>query len=138
MPTDVAKIPVVSLIAGKEFRNWVIKDLDPFSQAVRNVKKRCRNIELSFSQDSVTTAPLKTNNVHLDIGAQRARDQMSRDQQGRPKNKRKEGIRRRERTKMDWTLRESLTVEIAKEQLHGGFRASELTRLGVELPRVNV
>ncbi|PRD34607.1 UNVERIFIED_CONTAM: hypothetical protein NCL1_14081, partial [Trichonephila clavipes] len=64
--------------------------------AVRNVKKRCRNIELSFSQDSVTTAPLKTNNVHLDIGAQRARDQMSRDQQGRPKNKRKEGIRRRE------------------------------------------
>ncbi|GFV74224.1 uncharacterized protein TNCV_2312221 [Trichonephila clavipes] len=69
MPTDVGKIPDTSLIAGKEFRNWVVKDLDPFSQAVRTVKKRSRNIVLSFSHDSVTTARLKTYNGHRAIGA---------------------------------------------------------------------
>ncbi|GFU15571.1 hypothetical protein TNCV_1170741 [Trichonephila clavipes] len=88
MPNDVGKFPDISLIAGKEFRIWVVKDLDPFSQAVRTVKKRCRNIVLSFSHDSVMTAPLKAYNVHRAIGAQRARDQMGRDRQGRPKNKR--------------------------------------------------
>ncbi|GFW18932.1 hypothetical protein TNCV_5133841 [Trichonephila clavipes] len=45
-------------------------------QAVRTVKKRCRNIVLSFSRDSVTTARLKAYNVYLDIVAQWARDQM--------------------------------------------------------------
>ncbi|GFX40653.1 hypothetical protein TNCV_2374371 [Trichonephila clavipes] len=82
------KIPDISLIAGKKFRNWVVKDLDPFSQDVPTVKKRCRNIVLSFSHDSVTTARLKTYNVHRVIGTQRARDQISRDRQRRPKNKR--------------------------------------------------
>ncbi|GFX82077.1 hypothetical protein TNCV_398071 [Trichonephila clavipes] len=76
MLTDVGKIPDISVIDGKEFRNRVVKDLDPFSQAVRTVKKRCRNIVLSFSHDSVTTARLETYNVHLDIGAHWARDQM--------------------------------------------------------------
>ncbi|GFW01447.1 hypothetical protein TNCV_5030971 [Trichonephila clavipes] len=76
MPTDVGKIPDISLIAGKEFRNWVVKDLDPFSQADQTVKKRCRNIVLSFFHDSVTTVRLKTYNVHLDIGTHWARDQM--------------------------------------------------------------
>ncbi|GFU35129.1 hypothetical protein TNCV_174361 [Trichonephila clavipes] len=78
------KIADISLIAGKEFRNWVVKDLDPPSQAVLTVKNRRRNIVLSFSHDSV----MKTYNVHRAIGAQRARDQMGRDRQGRPKNKR--------------------------------------------------
>ncbi|GFY36641.1 hypothetical protein TNCV_28451 [Trichonephila clavipes] len=95
-PDRREKIADISLIAGNEFRNWVVEDLDSFSQAVPTVKKRRRNIVLSFSHDSVTTAHLKTYNVHLDIDAQRARDQMSRDRQGRPNNKRKEGIRRRE------------------------------------------
>ncbi|GFV70655.1 uncharacterized protein TNCV_3842341 [Trichonephila clavipes] len=82
------KIADISLIAGKEFRNWVVKDLDPLSQAVPTVKKRRRNIVLSFSHDSVTTARLKSYNVHLDIGPQRARYQGSRDRQGRQNNKR--------------------------------------------------
>ncbi|GFV34174.1 hypothetical protein TNCV_3483841, partial [Trichonephila clavipes] len=56
--------------------------------AVPTVKKRRRNIVLSFSHDSVTTARLKTYNVHQAISAQRGRDQMGRDRQGRPKNKR--------------------------------------------------
>ncbi|GFV25235.1 hypothetical protein TNCV_1466761 [Trichonephila clavipes] len=41
-------------MAEKEFRNWVVKPLDPFSQAVRTIKKRYRNIGLSFSLDSMT------------------------------------------------------------------------------------
>ncbi|GFT97865.1 hypothetical protein TNCV_2167741 [Trichonephila clavipes] len=56
--------------------------------AVPTVKKRRRNIVLSFSHDSMTTARLKIYNVHRAIGAQRTRDQMSRDLQGWPKNKR--------------------------------------------------
>ncbi|GFT07912.1 hypothetical protein TNCV_873441 [Trichonephila clavipes] len=73
MPTDVGKIPDISLIAGKEFRNWVVKDLDPLSQVVPAIKKRRRNIVLSFSHDSttVTTARLKAYNVHRAIGTQR-------------------------------------------------------------------
>ncbi|GFU50043.1 hypothetical protein TNCV_4933921 [Trichonephila clavipes] len=51
-------------------------------------QKETLNIVLSFSHDSVTTARLKTYNVHRAIGAQRARDQMGQDRQGRPKNKR--------------------------------------------------
>ncbi|GFU21547.1 hypothetical protein TNCV_3827501 [Trichonephila clavipes] len=82
----------ISLIEEKEFRNWVVKDLDPPSQAVPTVKKRPRNIVLSFSHDSGTTARLKTYNVHLDIGAQRARDQMSRDRQGDLRTKEKEEL----------------------------------------------
>ncbi|GFT24557.1 uncharacterized protein TNCV_3253571 [Trichonephila clavipes] len=132
------KIADISLIAGKEFRNWVVKDLDPLSQAVPIVKKRRRNIVLSFAYDSVTIARLKTyklmdywstcfpqgssNSFHEKlggymssayllahsciiiklgvrinlktyngyraIGAQRERDQMGRDRQGWPKNKR--------------------------------------------------
>ncbi|GFX92775.1 hypothetical protein TNCV_4876321 [Trichonephila clavipes] len=82
------KIPDISLIAGKEFRNWVVKDSDPLSQAIPTVKKRRRNIGLSFFDDSVTTARLKTYNVHRAISAQPARDQMGRDRQGRHKNKR--------------------------------------------------
>ncbi|GFU45682.1 hypothetical protein TNCV_4223751 [Trichonephila clavipes] len=62
--------------------------------AVPTVKKRHRNIVLSFSHDSVKTARLKTYNAHRVIGTQRARDQMGRDRQGRPKNKRaKKGLR---------------------------------------------
>ncbi|GFT00850.1 hypothetical protein TNCV_3115051 [Trichonephila clavipes] len=71
----------------RENRHIVVKDLDPYSQAVRAVKKRCRNMVLSFSHDSVTTARLKTYNVHRAIGAHRARDQIGRDRQGRAKNK---------------------------------------------------
>ncbi|GFX27829.1 hypothetical protein TNCV_2614891 [Trichonephila clavipes] len=66
-------------MAGKAFRNWVVKDSDPLSQAVPTVKKRRRNIVLSFSHDSVTTARLKTYNAHRAICAQGARDQMGRD-----------------------------------------------------------
>ncbi|GFV21712.1 hypothetical protein TNCV_164431 [Trichonephila clavipes] len=50
-------------------------------QAFQTIKKRHRSIVLSFSQDSVTVAHLKTYNVHRAIGAQRARDQIGRDQQ---------------------------------------------------------
>ncbi|GFV97488.1 hypothetical protein TNCV_2039961 [Trichonephila clavipes] len=82
------KIPDISLIAGKEFRNWVVKDSDPLYQIALTVKKRSRSIVLSFSHDSVMTARLQTYNVHLAIGAQRARDQMDQDRQRRPKNKR--------------------------------------------------
>ncbi|GFU61579.1 hypothetical protein TNCV_971391 [Trichonephila clavipes] len=88
MPTDVGKIPDISLIAEKEPRNWVVKDLHPFLKAAWIVKKRCRNIVLSYSHDSGTTARLKTYNVHQDIGAHWARDQMARDRQNRQKNKR--------------------------------------------------
>ncbi|GFU10802.1 hypothetical protein TNCV_2388021 [Trichonephila clavipes] len=95
-PDRRGKIADISLTAGAEFCNWVVKDLDPCSQAVPTVKKIRHNIVHSFSHDSGTTARLKTYNVYLDIGAQRARDQISRDRQGRPKNKRKDGIRRRE------------------------------------------
>ncbi|GFT30511.1 hypothetical protein TNCV_2377891 [Trichonephila clavipes] len=49
---------------------------------------RRRNIVLSFSHNSVTTARLKTYNVHLDIGAHWAIDQMGCDRQGWQKNKR--------------------------------------------------
>ncbi|GFT83336.1 hypothetical protein TNCV_1555561 [Trichonephila clavipes] len=34
--------------AGKEFRTWVVKDLDPLSQTVSTVKKRRRNIDCAF------------------------------------------------------------------------------------------
>ncbi|GFW59017.1 hypothetical protein TNCV_2831231 [Trichonephila clavipes] len=91
------KIADIFLIPGKEFRNWVVKNLDPLSQTDPTVTKRRRNIVISFSLDSGTTARLKTYNVHLDIGAQRARDEMSLDRQGRPKKKEKkelEGERR--------------------------------------------
>ncbi|GFW99520.1 hypothetical protein TNCV_3417531 [Trichonephila clavipes] len=81
-------------MAGKEFRICVGKDLDPLSQAVPIVRKRRRNIVLSFSHSSVTTARLKTYNVHLAIGIQQERDQMGRDRQGLPKNKRREGEKR--------------------------------------------
>ncbi|GFV06507.1 hypothetical protein TNCV_2948291 [Trichonephila clavipes] len=101
--SNVGKNPDDSLIAEKEFRNWVVKDLVPFSQTVLGVKKRHINIVLSFSHDSVTIALLKTYNVHLDIGphwaleikwvetvrgSRRTRDQGSRVRQGRQKNKR--------------------------------------------------
>ncbi|GFU24007.1 hypothetical protein TNCV_3332201 [Trichonephila clavipes] len=76
------KIAEISLIAGKGLRDCVVKDLDPLSQAVPTVKKRRRNIALSFSVDSVKTARLKTYNVPRAISAQRARDQMGRDRQG--------------------------------------------------------
>ncbi|GFV93765.1 integrase catalytic domain-containing protein [Trichonephila clavipes] len=69
---------------------WSKVGLDTLFQAVPSVKKRRRKIVLSFSHDSVTTVHLKTYNVHLDIGAKWARDQMSRDRQRRPKNKNKE------------------------------------------------
>ncbi|GFY23896.1 hypothetical protein TNCV_3536901 [Trichonephila clavipes] len=62
------QIPDFSLIAGKEFRNWVL-----------GVKKRRINNVLSLTPDSVTTARLKTYNLLPDIGAHRARDEMSRD-----------------------------------------------------------
>ncbi|GFY18867.1 hypothetical protein TNCV_3875551 [Trichonephila clavipes] len=72
----------------EEIRNCMVKDLDSHSQAVPSVKKRRRNIMLSFSHDSVTTARLKTYKVHRAIGAKRARDKMGLDREGRPKNKR--------------------------------------------------
>ncbi|GFV29509.1 hypothetical protein TNCV_2728901 [Trichonephila clavipes] len=74
--TDGGKISDISLIAGKEFRNWMVKDLVPLSQVVSAIQKRRRKIVLSFSDDSVTTARLKTYNVRVDIGAHWARDQM--------------------------------------------------------------
>ncbi|GFV36808.1 uncharacterized protein TNCV_5010921 [Trichonephila clavipes] len=64
----------------------VVKDLDYLSQAVPTVKKRRRKIVLYG--DSVMKACLKTYHVHRAIGAQRARDEMGRDRQGWPKNKR--------------------------------------------------
>ncbi|GFV09941.1 hypothetical protein TNCV_4884751, partial [Trichonephila clavipes] len=103
MPTEIGKIPNISLIARKEFRNWIAKDLDPFFQAVRTVKKICRNIVLSFSCDSGMTARLKTYNVHLDIRAHWLYIS--------PRSKAGLG-----------------TVEIVKEQLHGEFGAIELTQ----------
>ncbi|GFU41660.1 hypothetical protein TNCV_154271 [Trichonephila clavipes] len=73
----LGEIPDISLIAGKEFRNWEVKDLDPFPDCPRkyNVKRRI-NIVLPFSHDSVTTARLKTYNVHLDIASHGDREEM--------------------------------------------------------------
>ncbi|GFW51285.1 hypothetical protein TNCV_3254141 [Trichonephila clavipes] len=66
--------------------------------AVPTVKKRRRNIKLSFSHDSVTTERLKTYSVQRAIGPQRARDQTGRDRQGgiRTGDQRRNGIRRQE------------------------------------------
>ncbi|GFX81627.1 hypothetical protein TNCV_4644671 [Trichonephila clavipes] len=69
------KISDVSLISGKEFHKWVVKNCDNFIPGSPDVKKRLRNIVISFSHDSVTTARLR-----LPIGGQRAREQMCRDQ----------------------------------------------------------
>ncbi|GFX08159.1 hypothetical protein TNCV_4783731 [Trichonephila clavipes] len=78
LPKDVGKIPDISLIPGKEFWNWEVKDLVPFSQTVPGNKKRRINIVLSFFHNSVTTARLTTYNVHSDISAHWARDDRSR------------------------------------------------------------
>ncbi|GFU49320.1 hypothetical protein TNCV_3611171 [Trichonephila clavipes] len=88
MPTEGGKIADIALIAGKEFRNWVFKDLGSLSQVVSAIQKIYRKIVLSLSNDSVMTARLKTYNVHLHIGAHWARDQVSGNRQGRQKNKR--------------------------------------------------
>ncbi|GFW77210.1 hypothetical protein TNCV_2726401 [Trichonephila clavipes] len=85
--TTLGKLQTFPKLLGKNFRNWVVKDLDPISQ-VRTIKKRYRNIAISFSHDSVTTGRLKTYSVHLGIGAHWARDQMGGNRQGRQKNKR--------------------------------------------------
>ncbi|GFW89508.1 hypothetical protein TNCV_1514591 [Trichonephila clavipes] len=53
-----------------EFPAFVKKKM----KAVPTVKKRRRNIVLSFSHDSVTTACLKTYKVHQAFGSQRARE----------------------------------------------------------------
>ncbi|GFT52092.1 hypothetical protein TNCV_4504701 [Trichonephila clavipes] len=129
MPTDGGKIANIFLIAGKEFRNWVVKDLDPLSQVVLAIQKRHRKIVLAFSHDSVTTVRLKTYNVHLtsvpigleikwaetDRGGRRTRDHIMMIRRGM--------LYLNPRSKADFG-----TVEIAKEQLHGGFGASELTQ----------
>ncbi|GFU86294.1 hypothetical protein TNCV_369501 [Trichonephila clavipes] len=60
------KMPVVSLIAGKEFRKWVVRNSDLFSPGYPNRHKRHRNIVLSFSHDSATTARLRTYNMSRD------------------------------------------------------------------------
>ncbi|GFX03566.1 hypothetical protein TNCV_4751511 [Trichonephila clavipes] len=138
MPTDVGKIPHISLIAGKEFRNWVVKELDPFSQALPTVKKRRRNIVLSFSHDSVTTARLKTYNMHLDIGAQRARDQMGAetDRGGRRDHRRRirrEMVRERgewESPRGDWILREPFDVPLARRKTIVNPRSTADSELG--------
>ncbi|GFY17031.1 hypothetical protein TNCV_1088071 [Trichonephila clavipes] len=74
------EIPVVSLIAGKEFRKWVVRNSDPYFPGYPDRQKKHCNIVLSFSHDSVTTAGLRTYN-------------MSRDSHRRPTNKRSEGLR---------------------------------------------
>ncbi|GFX86347.1 hypothetical protein TNCV_2562291 [Trichonephila clavipes] len=76
MPTDNGKAADISPIAGKEFKNWMVKDLSPLSQVVSAIQKRRRKIVLSFSHDSETAVRLKTYNVHLGIGAHWARDQV--------------------------------------------------------------
>ncbi|GFV10609.1 hypothetical protein TNCV_2122601 [Trichonephila clavipes] len=43
MLTDDGKIADISLIAGKEFRNWVVKDLGSLSQVVSAIQKRRRS-----------------------------------------------------------------------------------------------
>ncbi|GFV30956.1 hypothetical protein TNCV_4013901 [Trichonephila clavipes] len=48
LPTDIGKIPDISIIAGEEFRNWMAKDLDIFSLSILTVRKRRHNIALSF------------------------------------------------------------------------------------------
>ncbi|GFT51309.1 hypothetical protein TNCV_4954591 [Trichonephila clavipes] len=75
LPTNVARIPDFSLIAGKKFWNWVL-----------GVTKRHINNVLSFTSDTVTTARLNTYNVYPDIGAHGARDGMCRDRRGRQRD----------------------------------------------------
>ncbi|GFV70651.1 hypothetical protein TNCV_3842321 [Trichonephila clavipes] len=122
---NVGKIPDIFLIAGKEFRNWVVKDLDPLSQAIPTVQKRRRNIVLSFSHDLVTTSRLKTYNVHLDIGAHWAETDrgVRRTTRDHRRMIRREMLYLSPRSKADFGI-----VEIAKEQLQGGFGANEFTQ----------
>ncbi|GFV92919.1 hypothetical protein TNCV_1693121 [Trichonephila clavipes] len=57
-PDRRGKIADISQIAEKEFGNWVVKDLDPFSQAVPTVKKRrnkhCAFVFPRFGDDSAS------------------------------------------------------------------------------------
>ncbi|GFU10799.1 hypothetical protein TNCV_2387991 [Trichonephila clavipes] len=104
LPTNVAKIPDFCLIAGKEFRNWVF-----------GVKKRCINNVLSFTPYSVTTARLKAYNVHPDIGAHGARDEICRERRGRQRDNRSKELRPTERQK-EKKSRELSPTEAAKGQ----------------------
>ncbi|GFU27900.1 hypothetical protein TNCV_449991 [Trichonephila clavipes] len=72
----------VSVIAGKEFRNWVL-----------GVKKRRINNVSSFTPIPVTTARLKAYNVYPDIDAHGARDEMCRYRQGRHRDNRSKELR---------------------------------------------
>ncbi|GFX31845.1 hypothetical protein TNCV_171781 [Trichonephila clavipes] len=115
MPIDGGEIADISLIAGKEFRNWVVKDLDPLFQVVSAIQKRRRKILLSFPHDSVTTARLKTYKVHLDIGVHWARDQVGEtDRDGR--RTKDQGSRVRQRRQKNKRSREPSPIGAAEEQ----------------------
>ncbi|GFW95867.1 hypothetical protein TNCV_1625271 [Trichonephila clavipes] len=76
--------------------------------------------------------------MHRAIGAQRARDQMGRDRQGWPKNKRSKKELGGEIRELYLSLRSKAdfgTVEIAKSM--ADLDPANSSRLGVELPRVN-
>ncbi|GFU14180.1 hypothetical protein TNCV_4167781 [Trichonephila clavipes] len=53
MPTDDEKIEDIALIAGKEFRKWVVKDLGLLSQVFSAIKKR-RPVVRSLQRDGKT------------------------------------------------------------------------------------
>ncbi|GFX82049.1 integrase catalytic domain-containing protein [Trichonephila clavipes] len=125
--------------------------------AVPTVKKRRINIVLSFSHDSLTTACLETNNVHVDIDAHWAETDRS-GKRTRDHRRKIEMVRERDIYKGSESAREKRldfegaivkslqrggktilylsprskvefgTVDIEKEQLYGGFGANELTQ----------
>ncbi|GFU25187.1 hypothetical protein TNCV_3360851 [Trichonephila clavipes] len=131
------KIPAVSQIAGKEFCKWVVRGSDPFFPGnPRQSKEHCAFIFSRFVDESASKnlqcAPRQT----PAIGSQRARHQISPDIGGlRTRDQRRS---RREPFEDPSAINKAMlsprikadfgTVKIAKEQLHGGLRASELTR----------
>ncbi|GFT15350.1 hypothetical protein TNCV_3264031 [Trichonephila clavipes] len=83
---------------------------------VLGVKKRRINNVLSFTPDSVTTARLKTYNVHSDIGAHGARDEMCRDRQGRQRDNRSRELRPTGQQKKKTRSREPSPIGAVKGQ----------------------
>ncbi|GFV04828.1 hypothetical protein TNCV_5047921 [Trichonephila clavipes] len=60
------KILFVSLIAGKEFRKWVVRNSDPFFPGYSDIQKRHGYIVLSSSHDLMMTTRSRTCNMSLD------------------------------------------------------------------------
>ncbi|GFV36040.1 hypothetical protein TNCV_2867981 [Trichonephila clavipes] len=116
LPTNVARIPDFSLIAGKEFRNWVL-----------GVTKRRSN---NVTPILVTTARLKTYSVHPDIGAHGAKDKMCRDRRGWQRDNRSKELRPTRRQKKKRSREQSPTGAAKGQNIRRRIRLDGMRESG--------